>query len=545
MPGHVFIVRGDLSRFACDAWLMPCDFRTQPLAGYFPPGYTGPRTGRRFDEVGPRTQRFAGWPDRWPQPWLTNTGGANLPDLFPVGWYMDAVAEFLKDAGQEVSTAGYAARAPRALPLLAMPIIGTGYGGAAERAGEIVQYLLPILEDFVRTHDVDVALVDRDMGKHAAAQAERDRRVQDHGWCQEDELREDLCAVAKQLAIEATSGRLALFLGAGLSMAAGLPSWSNLLAQLGQRAGMSEAELKGLASLDDLLDQATYLERKLTGTTIGEEIQAIFDPYQHYSLGHALLAALPVHEVITTNYDRLFDAAWGLVDGEGISVLPGHIKPDTRRWLLKMHGCISDPARIVLTRASYLRYDENLPGLAGIVQAFLITRHMLFVGFSLTDANFHRLIDDVQRIRGIARAEGELGTVLTLLPDPVREVLWQNHLRLVSMISRAEIEAVMKDIRARDASLSDQEVRKKAENVLRPKAARRLEILLDRVAYLARGSNHLLAGEWFAAVLTAGERQLSQALRDFRVQVDTPEVRKTAAWPEVKRMLINLGHTPT
>jgi hypothetical protein len=30
----------------------------------------------------------------------------------------------------------------------------------------------------------------------------------------------------------------------------------------------------------------------------------------HYSLGHALLAGLPVREVITTNYDRLFDAAW-------------------------------------------------------------------------------------------------------------------------------------------------------------------------------------------------------------------------------------------
>ena len=43
----------------------------------------------------------------------------------------------------------------------------------------------------------------------------------------------------------------------------------------------------------------------------------------------------------------------------------------------------------MLTRGSYARYDEHLPALAGIVQGFLMTRHMLFVGFSLTDDNFH------------------------------------------------------------------------------------------------------------------------------------------------------------
>ena len=227
---------------------------------------------------------------------------------------------------------------------------------------------------------------------------------------------------------------------------------------------MSEAELQGLFSLEDHLDQATYLERRLVSTTIGAAIRDIFDPLKHYALGHALLAALPVHEVITTNYDQLFDNAWSLVDDEGVSILPGRIRPDTRRWLLKMHGCVSDPTRIVLTRASYLRYDENLPGLAGIVQAFHITRHMLFVGFSLTDDNFHRLIDDVQRIRSIARAEGELGTVLMLFPDPVREVLWQRDLRLVSMMSRDEFDAAIKEVRAKSAStLSEQEARKLAE----------------------------------------------------------------------------------
>jgi hypothetical protein len=443
-----------------------------------------------------------------------------------------------------------APRYRRLCPLLGLPVVGAGAGGGAQRAGELVKDLLPFLDEFVRVRDIDVAIVDRNIVTHAAAQAERARRFQEQGRSGAEGLREDLRVVAKDLAKKALSGRLALFLGAGLSMAAGLPGWYSLLGRLGRRAGMSDTELRGLFCLENLLDQATYLERRLAGaTTIGAAIKGLFDPLQHYALGHALLAALPVHEVITTNYDRLFDNAWGLVDGEGISILPGQIRPDTRRWLLKMHGCVSDPDRIVLTRASYLRYDENLPGLAGIVQAFLITRHMLFVGFSLTDDNFHRLIDDVQRIRDIARAEGELGTVLMLFPDPVREVLWQRDLRLVSMVSREEIDAATQEVRAKSAPpLSDQEARERAEEQLTPEAARRLEVLLDQVAFLARGSNHLLEGQRFEAVLTEGEKQLSKALQEFVLQLNAVEVRnsvrETAAWPEVERMLINLGRTP-
>ena len=69
------------------------------------------------------------------------------------------------------------------------------------------------------------------------------------------------------------------------------------------------------------------------------------------------------------------------------------------------------------------------------------------------------------------------------------------------------------------------------------------------MAFLARGSNHLLEGQRFEAVLTVGEKHLSKALQEFVRQLDAPEVRnsvrETAAWPEVKRMLINLGCTPT
>ena len=140
-----------------------------------------------------------------------------------------------------------------------------------------------------------------------------------------------------------------MFLGAGVSMAAGLPGWGDLLSVLAERAEMSAEEREDLKGLRNALDQATIVERRLNrrGETIGRAVAAVLGKHRHYSLAHALLAALPIREVITTNYDQLFEDAWSLSDPDGLTILPGRINSEARRWLLKMHGCISDPDKVV------------------------------------------------------------------------------------------------------------------------------------------------------------------------------------------------------
>lgn len=83
--------------------------------------------------------------------------------------------------------------------------------------------------------------------------------------------------------------------------------------------------------------------------------------------------------------------------GLNVAVLPYAAASNSDRWILKMHGCASHPEDIVLTREDYLRYATRRSALQGIVQSLLITRHMLFVGFSLQDDNFHRIVDEVRR----------------------------------------------------------------------------------------------------------------------------------------------------
>jgi SIR2-like domain len=148
------------------------------------------------------------------------------------------------------------------------------------------------------------------------------------------------------------------------------------------------------------------------------------------------------------------------------------VRPDARRWLLKMHGCLSDPDGIVLTRASYTRYDERLPALGGMVHAFLVTRHVLFAGSPLADDNFHRIVDSVRRLRGEGRPAGPFGTALALRAGGLAEVLWEQDVRRVRMADQPE----------------------SAAGFPAAEASRRLEVFLDYLVSRTRDAAHLPVG---------------------------------------------------
>jgi hypothetical protein len=90
-----------------------------------------------------------------------------------------------------------------------------------------------------------------------------------------------------------------------------------------------------------------------------------------------------------------------------VTILPYRRLEESERWVLKLHGSITHPEDIVLTRENFLTFRERREALAGIVQALLITRHMLFIGFSLEDDNFHHIVRAV--LRAVRAGAGEGG----------------------------------------------------------------------------------------------------------------------------------------
>ena len=62
-----------------------------------------------------------------------------------------------------------------------------------------------------------------------------------------------------------------------------------------------------------------------------------------------------------------------------------------------------------------------------------MTKHMLFVGYSLTDDSFHRVMHEVRTVVGKPRGDDRFGTAVLLFRDPNVEKLWGDLLHVVAV----------------------------------------------------------------------------------------------------------------
>ena len=110
-----------------------------------------------------------------------------------------------------------------------------------------------------------------------------------------------------------------------------------------------------------------------------------------------------------------------------------------------------------MTREDCLRFEERRAALAGIVQALLVTRHMLFVGFDLQDDNFHRIADAIRKVMTRPGNDGKrarLGTVVSVTENRLLQEVWSEDLHwpcMVEGMSQAEGARIMKILPGRSA----------------------------------------------------------------------------------------------
>lgn len=497
--GHLFVVAADITKLHCDAWLLPTT-RGADLVGDFaraahdadlclPGQWPGGRVYR--PEQG----------DAGPTIWLGDVGRWRGE----ISWYTECAAEFVTKAAQHLVLAG---GDQHRIPLVATPVLGTRFGGADWRAkGELLQRMVEVLAATASSQGVDVALVTwgederKALAMYSAAQ--RARREVLHrqpmaGLWNLGNRQEELEEEARRLATMARQGRLVLFLGAGASAGAALPTWQGLIDGLAHKKGIEGEELERLHHLD-LRDQATIVGANdpATRADIAARLRTSL-----YPLTGALLASLPTREAITTNYDELFEKAVR-ARAQRLRVLPYEAVTDPEeRWVLKMHGSIGSGGEdIILTRKDYLGAPSRQAALFGLVQAMLLTRHLLFVGYSLSDDDFHRLVHEVNHAReSVEGTKPQLGTTLVLQQDWLQQRLWSGTLQIVPFDSPG--------VPAEPSG-----------------AARSLQIFLDLVGFLAADLSQFLLDKGFEGLLDDQERRLRDGLRSLQaIEFSDPDL---------------------
>ncbi|MFI5297225.1 MAG: SIR2 family protein [Polyangiales bacterium] len=194
-------------------------------------------------------------------------------------------------------------------------------------------------------------------------------------------------------------GVAAAFVGAGLSVPAGFVDWKEML-----RGIAVELELN-VDEETDLIALAQYHNNHARGR--GRINQMLIDEYTRDATpteNHHLLAALPFTTVWTTNYDHLIEEAYALarkrVDKKVLQENVLTTKRNRDVVLYKMHGDVDAPNDAVLTKSDYERFDDTRHLFSVQLKGELLSKTMLFLGYSFNDPNVHYILARVRSLVG-------------------------------------------------------------------------------------------------------------------------------------------------
>jgi hypothetical protein len=183
----------------------------------------------------------------------------------------------------------------------------------------------------------------------------------------------------------------AVFVGAGVSVGAGYPSWQALLKEIGEELGVSSSDVHDLAAL------AQWHVRKSAGyTRIRQVIRDEIGVEHPVPETLEIVSRLPVRHVWTTNYDRLIERAFAAI-GRPIDAISGSAdlairpRPGASR-LYKMHGSVDRLDDIVIATDDYELFRKNRGAYLPLLQAHLTSFSMLFVGLSFADPNVRHVL---------------------------------------------------------------------------------------------------------------------------------------------------------
>ena len=198
-----------------------------------------------------------------------------------------------------------------------------------------------------------------------------------------------------------STGKLMLFVGAGVSANLGLPSWSALIAHIAEELGYDP---KIFSTYGSPLALAEYYKKKKGG--LGR-LRSWMDREWHQSTMdisksdiHRLITQGNFSRIYTTNYDRWLEYAhdaFSVKYDKITSVADLASSTDACRQIIKIHGDFDAEDSIVLDETSYFqRLDFDTP-LDIKLRHDVLGNSVLFIGYSLNDINirllFYRLTE--------------------------------------------------------------------------------------------------------------------------------------------------------
>src|SRR3954454_8148512 len=199
-----------------------------------------------------------------------------------------------------------------------------------------------------------------------------------------------------------------LFVGAGVSMSVGLPSWQTLADHLLKELDLPPSVIDGMNDGYQMLAEFYRLKQGGLGplrSWLDRNWKVAADRVAESQL-HKLIVDLDFPAIYTTNYDRNLETAFEVHKKAYAKIANAKQMADAAdgvTHIVKYHGDFDDDASLVLTETDFLdRLSFDSP-LDIKFRADALGRTILFVGYSMSDPNIRLLL---HRIWGTWKRSG-------------------------------------------------------------------------------------------------------------------------------------------
>lgn len=196
------------------------------------------------------------------------------------------------------------------------------------------------------------------------------------------------------------------YLGAGVSVGSGLPSWAGLLELLADfvdSEGQSSAAVRREIERPDYLQAASYGFALLTEDRRSAFLKsALKTGVAKPSEVHSAIDEIGGRCFVTTNYDSLMEMqlhssrgvnAMSVVTGAQTLEIASLVRARAEKFIFKAHGDIGDMGSIVFTRENYRELHGSRRNVTEALKTLLVSRPVIYVGFGLRDPDFLAALD--------------------------------------------------------------------------------------------------------------------------------------------------------
>ncbi len=212
-----------------------------------------------------------------------------------------------------------------------------------------------------------------------------------------------------QLIERLTEDMVVPFIGAGISVSGGFPTWKDHLRQQGRTAGIGPEQIESWLTQGQYEQVIEHIEAKHGAGVFEQEIRDVFSKTGSLENITLRIADLFSDTLITTNYDKLLEQVFDTGAERVVQVINGMTameQPETDKvTVIKLHGDIQRPEKCILGKAQYNQaYGEDVLDIERpiprLLQYYFKNSSLLFIGCSLQNDRTIQVFKKVKAIAG-------------------------------------------------------------------------------------------------------------------------------------------------